>query len=88
MGTNFYLTTTDRTMAELLFDVDYSADIYEFHIAKTSAGWLPLPVVTYLSLKIALSQKYIKYTVLILFLSFITQIKMDMNFQTENLVKG
>lgn len=42
MGTNFYLTTTDRTMAELLFDVDYSADIYEFHIAKTSAGWLPL----------------------------------------------
>lgn len=47
MGTNFYMITKNKTMASIyapysyeLTDTPYFG--YEIHIAKTSAGWLPL----------------------------------------------
>lgn len=47
MGTNFYLMTRNKTMAQKyapysyeLTDTPYFG--YEIHIAKTSGGWLPL----------------------------------------------
>lgn len=47
MGTNFYLMTRNKTMAQKyapysyeLTDTPYFG--YEIHVAKTSCGWLPL----------------------------------------------
>ena len=47
MGTNFYLQTANKETANKYFSYDYTLTDtptwgYEIHIAKTSAGWLPL----------------------------------------------
>lgn len=47
MGTNFYLITADRNVCDEYFGYDYELTDtphwgYQIHIAKTSAGWLPL----------------------------------------------
>lgn len=47
MGTNFYLGTANKEIAEKYFGfnyelTDFPAWGYEIHIAKTSCGWLPL----------------------------------------------
>lgn len=48
MGTNFYLSTRDKEVRDTYFGWHYELTyyaptcIYEQHIAKTSAGWLPL----------------------------------------------
>lgn len=48
MGTNFYLSTSDKEVCDTYFGWHYELTyyeptwFYEQHIAKTSAGWLPL----------------------------------------------
>jgi len=47
MGTNFYLMTRNKSMAQKYAPYSYSLTDepyfgYEIHIAKTSCGWLPL----------------------------------------------
>lgn len=47
MGTNFYFHTKNKIMAEKYAGQEYTLTdspdwAYEIHIAKTSAGWLPL----------------------------------------------
>ena len=47
MGTNFYMITKNKTMASIYAPYSYELTDtpcfgYEIHIAKTSAGWLPL----------------------------------------------
>lgn len=47
MGTNFYLATDNKDVRNQYFGYDYQIVDepnwgYEIHIAKTSAGWLPL----------------------------------------------
>lgn len=47
MGTNFYLSTVNKDIAEKYFGYDYELTDtptwgYEIHVAKTSVGWLPL----------------------------------------------
>lgn len=47
MGTNFYLITRNKTMAQKYAPYSYELTDepyfgYEVHIAKTSGGWLPL----------------------------------------------
>ena len=46
MGTNFYLGTDDKEARDEYFGLNYELTdtptwLYEQHIAKTSAGWLP-----------------------------------------------
>ena len=47
MGTNFYLMTKNKSMAQQYAPysymlTDYPMAGYEIHVAKTSGGWLPL----------------------------------------------
>lgn len=47
MGTNFYLATKEKSVRDKYFGYAYDLTdepdwYYEIHIAKTSAGWLPL----------------------------------------------
>ena len=47
MGTNFYMSTTNKEVRDKYFKWNYELTDtpqwgYEIHIAKTSAGWLPL----------------------------------------------
>lgn len=47
MGTNFYMITTNKDLAETYFPDEYTiTDVpyfgYEIHIGKRSAGWMPL----------------------------------------------
>ena len=46
MGTNFYIGTADKEARDTYFGLNYELTdtptwLYEQHIAKTSAGWLP-----------------------------------------------
>jgi len=46
MGTNFYIGTADKAARDTYFGLNYELTdtptwLYEQHIAKTSAGWLP-----------------------------------------------
>lgn len=47
MGTNFYIMTKDKEIRDKYFGYDYELTDepdwgYQQHVAKTSAGWLPL----------------------------------------------